>query len=206
MCCNGPISRIAVLLAPICLSCGGLAENGGHGSIDANNGAGGASSTGGGEDHPDGDGPADGPQQGSGGGTASKTDRQFTAGQLKSCLQISAIEEVYWEEFREIQNRPDVSSDPSHMDAPPPEGDLPDTPCFFCRETCSDRDDAAQCSHITACVQRHCLCEDCRPARMGGPSMCECVELCMPQGPSVCRDYWDDVMSCRAKACGSVCE
>ena len=193
------------LLAFSVLSCGGLIDKGERRSDSA-------TSNGGHENvSPSVDGerdevksPSEDPQNGSIGRTSRKTE--FTPKQVKTCLQIGAIEARYWEEYREIQNRPQVFWEPSEMEAPPPEPDWPETPCYRCWTSCRDSPLESQCGHISACVERHCLCEDCDAARLDGQSMCDCVELCMPNGQSACRGYWDDVMSCRADACFSNCE
>lgn len=190
------------------MSCGGLAANDASQSSkhrDEEDGGSDSANEDGSDDSENED-PLVDPQQGSDGDTVSNTDRQFTTEQVEICFQIGAIEEKYWAEYREIESWPQEPFDPSQMEAPPLETEWPETPCFYCRETCRDQVEAGTCSHISACVERHCLCEDCSTARIDGQSMCDCVELCMPEGQNVCRDYWDDVMSCRAEACLSVCE
>jgi hypothetical protein len=66
------------------------------------------------------------------------------------------------------------------------------------------------CSGAWGCMTRNCACEpgedrgDC--AQKPVPDdMCACLESCLPDGPSVCRQVWLDNMACVVRECRDVC-
>jgi hypothetical protein len=92
-------------------------------------------------------------------------------------------------------------------DGPP--RDVPRMECVECLDASNTQCAAPHgndCLSSWYCVERHCSCETCLDELAAGTAFCECVESCMPAGPSECRDGWESYVPCVTELCETECK